>query len=94
MTGKRVLEKLVKSNASLAITIATLTNTNARLLKKVEMLKASLAKKVGGGGELPSREPVKYYPNCEIYTWNKPNKSFELDQNRYKLPCWWKYCLK
>ena len=34
-TGKGVLEELEKSNASLTITIATLTDTNARLMKKV-----------------------------------------------------------
>ena len=35
VTGKGVLEELVKSNASLTITIATLTDSNARLAKKV-----------------------------------------------------------
>ena len=54
-TGKRVLEELVKYNSSLTITIATLTNTNARLSKKVEMLTAALAKKGGGGVEVPGR---------------------------------------
>ena len=54
--GKGVLEELVKSNASLTITIATLTDTNAGLSKKVETLKSALAKKGGGGGEMPSRE--------------------------------------
>ena len=53
--SKGVLDKLVKSNASLTITIATLTNTNARLAKKVETLTATLAKKGVGGGEVPSR---------------------------------------
>ena len=45
VTGKVVLEELVKSNASLTITISTLTNTNARLSKKLETLTAMLAKK-------------------------------------------------
>ena len=35
VTGEGVLEELVKSNASLTITIATLADTNARLSKKV-----------------------------------------------------------
>ena len=35
VTGKGVLEELVKSNASLTITIATLTDSNSRLAKKV-----------------------------------------------------------
>ena len=35
VTGKRVLEELVKSNAFLTITISTLTYSNARLAKKV-----------------------------------------------------------
>ena len=34
MAGKRVLEEPVKSNESLTITIATLTDTNSRLSKK------------------------------------------------------------
>ena len=65
MTGKGVLEELVKSNASLTITIATLADTNARLSKKVEMLTAALAKKGGGGGEVLRREPGKYCPNSK-----------------------------
>ena len=68
MTGKGVLEELVKSNASLTTTITTLTNTNARLAKKVETLTAALAKKEGGGVEVPEREPGKYFPNCKRET--------------------------
>ena len=45
VTGKGVLGELVKSNASLTITIANLTYTNARLSKKVETLTAAMAKK-------------------------------------------------
>ena len=45
MTGKGVLEEPVKSNESLTITSATLTDTNSRLSKKVETLTAELAKK-------------------------------------------------
>ena len=45
VTGKGVLEELVKSNASLTINTATLTNTNTRLSKNVETLTAELAKK-------------------------------------------------
>ena len=63
VTGKGVLEGLVKSNASLTITIATLTDNNSRLAKKVEMLTAVLAKKRGGIVEVPGREPGKYCPN-------------------------------
>ena len=63
VTGKGVLEELVKYNASLTITIATLTDTNARLSKKVETLTAALAKKGGDGGEVPGRKPGKYCPN-------------------------------
>ena len=65
MTGKGVLEKLVKSNAYLTITIATLTDSNARLSKKVETLTAALAKKGGGGGEVSDRDPGKY---CAMFT--------------------------
>ena len=56
VTGKGVLEELVKSNASLTITIATLPGTNTRLSKNVETLTVALAKKEGGGGEVPGRE--------------------------------------
>ena len=65
VTGKGVLEELVKTNASLTITIATLTDSNARLAKNVETLTAVLAKKRGGGVEVPGREPGKYFPNCK-----------------------------
>ena len=43
VTGKGVLEELVKSNSSLTITIATLTETNARLSNKVETSTVELA---------------------------------------------------
>ena len=73
VTGKGVLDKLVKSNAFLAITIATLADTNACLSKKLEMLTATLAKKGGGRGEVPVREPGKCFPNCKRETWHKPD---------------------
>ena len=57
VTGKGVLEELVKSNASLTISIATLTDSNVRLAKKVETLTEALAKKGGGGVEVPGRGP-------------------------------------
>ena len=63
VTGKGVSEELVKSNAYLTNTISTLTDTNSRLSKKLETLTAELAKKGGGGGEVPGREPGKYLPN-------------------------------
>ena len=94
MTGKGVLEELVKSNASLTITITTLTDTNTRLSKKVETLTVELAKKGEGGGEVPGREPGKYCPNCKRETWHKPDERFELERNRDKRPRWWKSCLK
>ena len=53
------MEELVKSNASLTITIATLTDTNARLAKKVETLTEVLAKKGGGRVEVTDRGPGK-----------------------------------
>ena len=62
-TGKVVLEEMANSNASLTNTIATLTDTNYRLSKKVEMLTAVLAKKGGGGGEVTGRGSGKYCPN-------------------------------
>ena len=65
VTGNGVLEELVKSNASLTITISTLADSNARLTKKVETLTAALDKKGGGGLEVSGREPGKYCPNCK-----------------------------
>ena len=94
MTGKGVLKELVKSNASLNITIATLTDTNARLAKKVETLTDTLAKKVGGGVEVPGRGPGKHCPNCKRETWHNPDRCFELEKNKDKHPRWWKSCLK
>ena len=94
VTGKGVLEELVKSNASLTITIVTLTDSNARLAKKVETLTAALDKKGGGGVEVPGRQPGKYPPNCKRETWHNPDKCFELDWNKDKHPRWWNSCLK
>ena len=74
VTGKGVLEEMVKSNASLTITIATLTDTNARLAKNVENLTEALAKKGGGGVEVPGRGTGKHFPNCKRETWHKPNE--------------------
>ena len=83
---KRVLEEMVKSNDSLTITIATLTDSNARLAKNVETLTAVLAKKGGGGVEVPGREPGKYFPNCKRETCHKPDECFELKRNKDKRP--------
>ena len=71
--GKGVLEELVKSNASLTITIATLTDSNARLAKKVETLTEELAKKGGYEVEVPGRGPRNFFPNCKRETWHKPD---------------------
>ena len=73
VTGKGVLEELVKSNAYLIITIAPLIDSNARLAKKVETLTWALAKKGGGGLEVPDRGPGKHCPNCKSETWHKPD---------------------
>ena len=72
VTGKGVLEELVKYNASLTITIATLTDSNACLAKKVEILTEVLAKKGGGAVEVPGRGPGKHCPNCKKETRQKP----------------------
>ena len=94
MTGKGVLEELVKCNVSLTITIATLTYSNARLAKKVETLTEALAKNGGGGAEVPRRGPGIFFPNCKMETWHKPDACFELEKNIDKRPRWWKSCLK
>ena len=94
VTGKGVLEELVKSNASLTITIATLTDSNAHLAKKVETLTQALAKKGGGGVEVPDRGPGKHFPHCKRETWHNPDVCFELEKNKEKLLRWWKSCLK
>ena len=78
MTGKGVLEELVKFNASLTITIATLTDRNSRLAKKVETLTEALAKKGGGVVEVPDRGPEKHCPNCKKETGHKLDTFFEL----------------
>ena len=79
MTGKGVLEELVKSNAPLTITIATLADTNARLAKKVETLTDVLAKKGGEGVEVPGRGSGKHCPNCKSDTWHKADACFGLE---------------
>ena len=85
---------MVNSNASINNTIATLTDTNSRLSKKVEMLTAELAKKGGGGGEVTGRGPGKYFPNYKRENWHKPDDCFDLDNNKDKRPRWWKSYLK
>ena len=92
VTGRGVLEEMVNSNASLTNTIATLTDTNSRLSKKVETLTAELAKKGGGGGEVTGRGPGNYCPHCKRETWHKPEECFELERNKDKHPHWWKSC--
>ena len=94
MTGKGVLKELVKSNASLTITIATLTDSNARLAKNVETLTEALPEKGGGGVEVPGRGPGKHCPNYKRETWQNPDSCFELEKSKYKRPRWWKSCLK
>ena len=54
----------------------------------------ALAKKGGGGVEVPNRGPGKHYPNCKRETWHKPDVCFELEKNKDKRPHWWKSCLK
>ena len=76
MTGKGLLEELVKSNDSLTITIATLNDSKARLAKKVETLTEALAKKGGGEVEVPRRGPGKHCPNCKRETFHKPYVCF------------------
>ena len=49
MTGKEMLDELVKSNATLTKAIAAFTETNSRLTKKVENQAAELKKRGGGG---------------------------------------------
>ena len=50
VTGKYTLDELLKTNATLAKAIASLTETNSRLAKKVEHQAAELKKR--GGGEV------------------------------------------
>ena len=65
VTGKGVLEELVKSYVYLTITIYTFTDSNTRLAKKVETLTEALAKKGGGRVEVTDRGPGKHCPNCK-----------------------------
>ena len=63
MTGKGVLEELVRSNASLTITITTLTDSKTGLAKKVATFTEALDEKGVGGIEVPDRGPGKHCPN-------------------------------
>ena len=94
VTGKVVLEELVKSNASLTITIATLTDSNAHLAKNVETLTEALAKRGGGRVEVTGRGPGKHCPKCKRKTWHKTNACFGLERNKDKHPRYWKSFLK
>ena len=94
VTGKGLLDEMVNCNSSLTNTIATLTDTNSRLSKKVETLTPELDKKGGSGGEVTGRGTGNYWPNRKRETWHKPDDCFELENNKDKLPSWWKSCLK
>ena len=54
MTNKDTVDELVKANATMTKAIATLTDTNARLTKKVEAQVADLQKRQSGHRRLPS----------------------------------------
>ena len=99
VTGKETLDKLVKSNTTLAKAIAALTETNSHLAKKVEHQAAELTKRGGGGvkesGGIEMRGGNKgsYCPNRKRTIWHTPYNCFELNKNRAKRPSYWKSVL-
>ena len=80
--------------------IATLTDTNARLTKKVEAQAAELQKRQskgsGGGGDAggaPGGNEGSFCKNCKRKTWHLPDNCFELEKNKSKRPAYWKSAL-
>ena len=80
----------MKSHGPLTKTVATLTDINSCLVKKVEALtNESKGKKNGVGGrgpELSNGKEGKYCYNCKSLTWHGPDDCFELKKNKYKRP--------
>ena len=84
---------MVKSNGPLTKTVATLTDNNSCLMKKVETLtNASKGKKNGVGGrghELRNVKEGKYFSKCKRPTWHVTDDCFQLEKNKDKRPAWW-----
>ena len=74
VTGKDTLDELVKGNATLAKSIAALTETNSRLAKKVEHQAAEFKNRGGGGAEysggidMQGGNEGSYFPHCKRTT--------------------------
>ena len=99
MTNKDTVDELVKANATMNKAIATVTDTNARLTKKVEAQAVELQKcqlKGGGGGNAggsPGGNKCSFCKNCKRTTWHLPDNCFELEKNNSKRPAYWKSAL-
>ena len=101
MTNKDTVDELVKANSAMTKSIGILTDTNARLTKKVEAQAAELQKRQskgggGGGGDAagaPGGNEGSYCKNCKRTTWHLPDNYFELEKNKSKRPAYWKSAL-
>ena len=80
VTGKDALDELVKSNADLTKTVATLTDTKSRHMKNVEALTNELKWKKNGVGcrvpELSNGKERQYCSNFKRPTWHGPDDCF------------------
>ena len=96
-TESSTLVELMKDNAVLTASSATLitsnstpTTSSAKITKAVAESKGAGEDGGGGGGK---RGDAKYCPNCKHDTWHKADDCFELEKNKDKRSSYWKTAL-
>ena len=82
------LAELVKSNAALTATNATLTAAVDKLTKELAVKRAK-----GGGSGGSKAKPTKHCPHYKRDTWHNADDCFKLDKNTDKRPIYWKSVL-
>ena len=97
VAGKDDLRDLVKTNLALTKTVVSLTDTNMRLVKKVETWTNSVGGDGGSGSGSGSgggnRHKGKWCNNCKRKTWHEEDKCFELRKSKRPYPSHWKLVL-
>ena len=86
------LRDLVEADLALTKTAANLTDTNARLVEKIESWTNSSGGGEGGGGG-GNRRKGKWCKNYNRKTWHEEDKCFEFEKNKSLRPNHWKSVL-
>jgi hypothetical protein len=74
-------------------TVADLTDTNAHLVKKVEIWTNSGGGGGGGDSGGGNRPAGKWCKNCKRKMWHEEDKCFELEKNKSARSSHWKSVL-